>query len=264
MKRLLFAFFMGMSSLFAVAQTTNNNYQALKDYMLARNAGKPAGKFGEFVKGVKKNGVTNQKLLALTFDACGGATGNGYDRDLIAYLKKEKIAATLFINSRWIDKNPTIFMALAKDTLFEIANHGWQHRPCSVSGLSQYGIAGTKNIGEVIDEIELNAQKIAQLTGKRPRFFRAGTAYMDELSVEIANQLGMHVVAYSILAGDTSSKTSAARIKKNILQQSSNGGVAILHFNHPKWNTYEALHGTIPELKKQGYRFVRLSAMELH
>ncbi len=264
MKRLLFTFLMEMSACFVIAQTANDNYQALKNYMLARNAGKPAGKFGEFVKGIKKIGATNHKLFALTFDACGGATGNGYDRALIAYLRKEKIAATLFVNSRWIDKNSQIFMELAKDTLFEIANHGWQHRPCSVNGLSQYGIAGTKNMGEVIDEIELNAQKIAQLTGRRPRFFRAGTAYMDELSVEIANQLGMQVVAYSVLAGDTSPKTSAARIKKNILQQSSNGGIAILHFNHPKWNTSEALREAIPELKKQGYRFVRLSAMELH
>jgi peptidoglycan/xylan/chitin deacetylase (PgdA/CDA1 family) len=256
MQYFVFFLFFGITSL--CAQPNHSDYATLKVTLLQKNAKKHAGKFGEFVKGVKKSIVTDQKILALTFDACGGATGNTYDAELINFLKKEKIPATLFVNSRWMDANPTIFAQLAKDTLFEIANHGFQHRPCSVSGLGKYGIAGTKNMSEVIDEMELNSRKIAQLTGKRPRFFRPGTAYIDELSVQIAQQLGMEVAAYTILSGDTSPKTSPETIKNNLLQQASNGGIAILHFNHPKWNTYEGLKMAIPMLRQQGYRFVRL------
>jgi peptidoglycan/xylan/chitin deacetylase (PgdA/CDA1 family) len=256
MKYFIFLLLIGTTSL--LAQPNNSDYAMLKVTLLQKNAKKHAGNFGEFVKGVKKNIVTDQQILALTFDACGGATGNTYDAELINFLKKEKIPATLFINSRWIDANPTIFAQLAKDTLFEIANHGLLHRPCSVTGLGKYGIAGTKNMGEVIDEMELNSRKIAQLTGKRPRFFRAGTAYMDELSVQIAQQLGMEVLAYTMLSGDTSPKTTAETIKNNLLQQATNGGIAIMHFNHPKWNTYEGLKIAIPLLRQQGYRFVHL------
>jgi peptidoglycan/xylan/chitin deacetylase (PgdA/CDA1 family) len=256
MKYLLLLLFIQTNTL--LAQPNLTDYQAFKTSIIQKNTGKSAGKFGEFVKGVKKNIPSNQKKLALTFDACGGETGNHYDEALINFLKKEKIAATLFINSRWIDANPTIFLQLAKDTLFEIANHGFQHRPCSVSGLGKYGIAGTKNIGEVVDEMELNSRKIAKLTGKRPRFFRSGTAYIDELSVQIARQLGMETVAYSILSGDTDPKTTPEAIKNNLLKQATNGGIAIMHFNHPKWQTYEGLKMAIPILRKAGYQFVRL------
>jgi len=76
--------------------------------------------WGERVKGVKTRLNTDQKVLALTFDACGGLRGNGYDPKLIKYLENEKIPATLFISGSWIDANQSIFQELTKNPLFEI------------------------------------------------------------------------------------------------------------------------------------------------
>jgi peptidoglycan/xylan/chitin deacetylase (PgdA/CDA1 family) len=70
---------------------------------------------GERVKRVKTKLNTDQKLIALTFDACGGPRGKGYDAKLIKYLKREKIPATLFISGKWIDANPEIFGELTKE-----------------------------------------------------------------------------------------------------------------------------------------------------
>jgi peptidoglycan/xylan/chitin deacetylase (PgdA/CDA1 family) len=39
------------------------------------------------------------------------------------------VPATLFVNARWIEANPRQFRQLAADPLFEIANHGTEHRP---------------------------------------------------------------------------------------------------------------------------------------
>ncbi|MEU3568900.1 polysaccharide deacetylase family protein, partial [Kitasatospora sp. NPDC036755] len=97
--------------------------------------------------GLEVSGVTTElpegeAATALTFDACGGPGGNGYDAGLIDFLRAHDVPATLFLNARWIDANPDEFERLAADPLFEIGNHGTVHRPLSVTGRSAYGIAG--------------------------------------------------------------------------------------------------------------------------
>jgi hypothetical protein len=36
-----------------------------------------------------------------------------------------------------------------------------------------------------------------------------------------------------------------------------------MHFNHPEWNTKEAMQKIVPELREMGYTFVRLRDFEL-
>lgn len=113
---------------------------------------------------------TDRKVIFLTFDACGGGKkGNGFDSELLAYLDREHIPATLFLSGRWIDANPKIARRLARNPLFEIENHGLRHKPCSVNGRAAYGIRGNSGISDVIAEVEKNADKIGSLTGHRPR-----------------------------------------------------------------------------------------------
>ena len=128
--------------------------------MEAAYAGKMPNEWGETVTGVKTSLKTKDRVIALTFDACGSPKGKGVDMDLIHFLEQEKIPATLFINARWIDANPDLFMSLASNPLFTIGNHGFHHRPASVNGRSVYGIDGTKDVAGLVDEIELNSRKI--------------------------------------------------------------------------------------------------------
>src|SRR5580692_5551571 len=74
--------------------------------------------------GVVRELGTSRRVIALTFDACGGYGGSGYDQALISFLRRREVPATLFLNSRWIDANPAAFGRLAAEPLFEIANHG--------------------------------------------------------------------------------------------------------------------------------------------
>ena len=141
--------------------------------------------------------------------------------------------------------------------LFEIANHGYRHRPASVNGKSVYGISGTKDVGELVDEIELNARYIGELTGKRPRYYRSGTAYYDEFAMKIAGDLGEQVAGFSIL-GDAGATWSAEQVKKALLAVRP-GDIVILHMNHPEAGTGRGVMAAVPELKKRGFRFVRLS-----
>lgn len=216
------------------------------------------GKWGEFVKGVDEDIDTNSKIIALTFDACGTKYGNGYNADLIRFLHEENLPATLFFTGLWIDANKDTFRTLAHDTLFEIENHGLKHRPCAACGETVYGIKGTLNVGEAVDEIELNNRKIKQYTGRRPVFFRSATAFCDEECVKVAGQLGITIISYDILSGDAVPFTPAREIADNILKNARDGAIVIMHMNHPQWYTLQALKIAIPELRKRGFQFVKL------
>jgi peptidoglycan/xylan/chitin deacetylase (PgdA/CDA1 family) len=236
-------------------------YETLQEQIVSEFSGRTPHEWGETVSGVRTRLKTREKVVALTLDACGSATGKGFDSDLIAFLEREHISATLFINARWIDANPERFAQLAANPLFEIANHGWQHRPASVSGRSAYGIAGTRDVQTLVDEIEANARKIAALTGTRPRYYRSGTAYYDEVAVEVSRRLGHEVIGFSIL-GDAGATFRKGQVVAALLKAGP-GDIVIAHMNHPEGETAAGLKAAIPELQRRGFRFVKLSEYEL-
>lgn len=220
-------------------------------------AGKTPTQWGETVTGVKTRLATEEKVLALTLDACGSPKGKGVDKQLLDFLAKEQIPATLFVNGRWIDANPELFRQLAANPIFEIANHGTWHKPASVNGRSAYGINGTKDIAELVHEIELNARKIEGISSRRTRYYRSGTAMYDEIAVQIAQLLGHEVIGFSVL-GDAGATLPASKVKSAMLS-SRPGDIIIAHMNHPEAGTGAGIIAALPELKKRGFRFVRLS-----
>ena len=244
-------------------RTVEPDYLELKEDILREFAGAKPGRFGQFVRGVYRKMDTTQKVLAFTFDACGGPGGRGYNAGLIDYLRKEKIPATLFITGQWIDENPAVFKQLASDPLFEIENHGLRHRGCSIDGETRYGVVATRDVGGVVDEIELNARKIACLTGRRPVFFRPATAYTDETCSKIAKRLRMEIVNYDVFSGDAEPFASASILRDNILRSVRGGAIVLMHFNHPRWNEKEALAMAVPVLRDMGYSFVKLEDFTL-
>ena len=244
----------------ALAADPAEEYTRRVQEIVAEYGARPPMQWGEQVPGVKTRLATSRPVIALTFDACG-SEGDGYDAKLINYLKQEKIPATLFISGRWIDKHPAAFRRLTRDPLFEIENHGLMHRPCSVTGASAYGIPGTADAGEVVEEIEKNAIKIETLTGRRPLLYRSGTAYYDDVGVAIATQLGYRVVGFSVL-GDAGATYPAEKVAAAI-EGAAPGAIVVCHMNHPEGATAEGVIAAIPVLKKRGFSFAKVSSYEL-
>lgn len=251
-----------MIASFGFAASPSPTVESLQQTYVARYAGVKPALWGETIPGVRTRLDTDQKVIALTLDACGSATGKGVDFRLMAFLIREQIPATLFINGRWIDANPELFRQLAANPLFEIANHGIRHKPASSTGRSIYGIAGTKDVGEVVEEIELNARKIEAISGVRPKLYRSGTAYYDDLAVQISQSLGHEVAGFSLL-GDAGATWSAAKVKAALLKAVS-GDIVLLHMNHPEAGTGAGIMAAVPELQRRGFRFVRMSDYPLN
>jgi len=207
--------------------------------------------------GVIRDLLTSRRVMALTFDACGGRGGSAYDQALIAFLRRREVPATLFINSRWIDANPAVFRQLAGEPLFEIANHGTRHLPLSVSGRSAYGIPGTRNAGQVYDEVAGNQVKLTRLLGVPPRLFRAGTAYCDDVAARIVTAMADRLVSFSV-NGDAGATFTPGQVRSTVTAAPA-GSIVLCHMNHPGSGTAQGIAAAVPRLMAAGYRFVRLS-----
>ncbi len=231
-------------------------YAELKAGIVQAYGDRVPREWGEALSGVKTGLGTDQPVMALTFDACGGALGSGYDAELIRFLMREQVPATLFLNGRWIDACWETISELRGTTLFEIENHGRMHKPCSVSGRSAYGIAGTAGVAELVDEVEMNARMIEALTGRKPRFYRPGTAYCDEIGVQVVQALGYEVAGYNVL-GDAGATYTCDQVREALLAAPP-GAIVLLHMNHPDSGTREGVMQAVPLLRQRGVRFVRL------
>ncbi|HET7139149.1 MAG TPA: polysaccharide deacetylase family protein [Arthrobacter sp.] len=209
--------------------------------------------------GLQVTGVVTQAAagaIALTFDACGGPGGAGFDHELIGTLQKLHVPATLFLNERWIQANPDLTKELAANPLFELANHGFLHRPLSVNGKSAYDIAGTADLGQVYDEVTGNQKVLQDITGRLPRFFRPGTAYYDEVAAAVTRRLGLQPVNFSI-NGDAGATLAPAAVASSVASARP-GDIVIAHFNKPGSGTAAGFRQALPRLQGGGTTFARL------
>lgn len=223
-----------------------------KDRIVADFTGKAAGTWGLYVPGTATNLTGGGSRIALTFDCCGGPGGSGVDQELIDTLQRTGTRATFFLNFRWIQANPRVARALAENPLFEIGNHGTNHVPLSVSGRSAYGIQGTASPAEVYDEVMVNQAALHRLTGEPARYFRPGTAYLDEASAAIVRKLGLIPVSFSI-NGDGGATYPAPAVLGE-LAAAKPGDIVIAHANHPGGGTAPGVALALTALKAAGLK----------
>ncbi|HOI82871.1 MAG TPA: polysaccharide deacetylase family protein [Campylobacterales bacterium] len=214
--------------------------------------------WGFDAQGVVKTFKTSKKEAALTLDACGASKLScGYDRELIDFLKARNIPATLFITSKWIRANPKLFAELSSNPLFDVQNHGTEHKPLSVSGKSAYNIKGTANADEIKAEVMDNHDLVKKLSGKSMSLFRSGTAHYDDESVAIVGALGYKVIGFSVNA-DAGATNSAETIQKE-MAKTKPGDIIIAHMNHPESQNAKGLSLALKKMLDDGWKFVKVS-----
>ncbi|MCL1875020.1 MAG: polysaccharide deacetylase family protein [Synergistaceae bacterium] len=235
-----------------------------RDEIIQRFGNETPQKFGMHLDGVVDRIVSvdefSRKTIALTFDLCGGKAAK-IDEKLIKFLIQNEILATFFLSSSWIDarSGDVLVKEMISAPFFEIENHGTRHVPLSVIGRSAYRVRGTRSVEEVFDEVEINARKIKQLTGKEPLFFRSGAAHYDDVSVRIVNAMGYNIAGFSI-NGDEGATASARKVRKNILA-AKGGEIVLCHANRPGSGTADGVIAAVNELKQRGFVFITLGGL---
>jgi peptidoglycan/xylan/chitin deacetylase (PgdA/CDA1 family) len=203
--------------------------------------------------------VPPYKKIALTLDACSGA----YDDDLIKFLIRNRIPATLFLTKKWSDKNAYGLSVLkANQALFELEDHGENHVPAVIGkGRKVYGIPGEPDLLHLRKEVLEGARSIETLTGAHPHWYRSATAVYDYQAAQEIRNMGFQIAGFSVNAD-----AGATLRKQQILERLRSvkeGDIIIAHMNKPKSDTAQAMSIGLIELLKKGFQFVRLDEVDV-
>ncbi|MGK0741863.1 polysaccharide deacetylase family protein [Leucobacter sp. Z1108] len=225
--------------------------------IIAAHEGQVPQHWGIDIPGVVRTGIeagsAQPERVFLTLDACGGPHGSGVDERLIAGLREASVPATLFLNLRWIEAHAGLAASLAADPLFELANHGSDHLPLSVTGRSAYGISGTATVREAAHEVWQNHVALTELMGRVPRWFRPGTAHLDDVGLRIAEAMGERVLGFSV-NGDAGATFPAATVASEV-GAAGPGAIIIAHMNQPGSGTADGVRAAVDVVRARGLDF---------
>ncbi len=191
---------------------------------------------------------TNERVVALTFDACEQHRPVKLDTGISDYLVAHRIPFTLFLSGRFVEDNADALKALSKLDFVEFENHSWDH-PNRMTLLSDDAVR---------DEILKTDAEIEKLFGRRTAFFRFPAITYNARVLADAEGLGFRVVHYRWEVGDPDPHETADRIVRETLEGVRPGDILINHINGRGWHTAEALPRMIAGLEADGYRFVLL------
>lgn len=192
---------------------------------------------------------TNERVVALTFDACQAGERMTFDRSVLDLLLVRRIPFTVFASGRFVDDNYADIEELARLDFVEIENHSWNH-PNHMH---------TVTPDEALRQVEWADDAIAEATGRRPRFFRFPAGNFNAQGLRAIEERGHTVVHWRWPTGDPDPMQSADTLFERVMRNVAPGDILIFHINGRGRRTGEALPRIVDALEAQGYRFVLLS-----
>lgn len=193
---------------------------------------------------------TDEKVVALTFDACEAGEPMSFDHGILDYLITQKIPFTVFASGKFVAGNATEIEALSELGYVEIENHSWSHP----NTMNHYDAA------RVVHQVERAQQEISEVTGRSPQFFRFPAGNYNRAGLKAVEKLGMHVVHWRWATGDPDKHVTADTLFNRVTKNVAPGDILIFHINGRGYHTAEALPRIVEQLAADGYRFVLLSA----
>lgn len=214
------------------------------------------------------HGPRSTKKIALTFDADmtygmdtmlhSGKVNSYLNTDVINILENTQTKATLFLTGLWIQDYPEETKLLAKNSLFELANHSYSHP--TFSGYC-YGLPGMAP-WTMQQQIMKTQELLLSIAGVHNSYFRFPGGCVSSDAMSFLSSQGMKAVNWDVV-GDDGFNTNTQGIIDNVVSHIQNGSIIVLHMNgypnDPK--TSEALPVIISDLKAKGYSFVTLSEL---
>lgn len=188
-----------------------------------------------------ENEQTEKKVVALTFDDGPNTTTTNEVLDVI---EKYGITASFFLVGNNINDESAKSVKRAYDLGCEIGNHSKTHS--DMTKMSEE---------EILEEIEYTNEKVIEITGKAPHFFRPPYIAVNQTMIDCIEL--PFISGYG--ANDWVEKYTAEHRAKLVLRQVKDGAIILLHDSQGNSQTVAALDIIIPELQAQGYEFVTIS-----
>lgn len=227
-----------------------------------------------FAAGTINHGLRTAPRIALTFDADmtpgmrqmlrSGRVKSYNNTHIYAILAREHVKATFFLSGMWIEQYPEQTKALARNPLFELANHSYSHpgfeMPCF--GLPGIPLAGKSLAEAKAAQVTQTQALLERVAGVKNPYFRFPGGCASPADVAVVEKLGLQVIGWDA-PGEDGGQRNPGVIVRNVLSHTQNGSIIVLHSHGgPKVPaTADALAQLIPALKARGFEFVKLSEL---
>ncbi|MYX17326.1 polysaccharide deacetylase family protein [Streptomyces sp. SID8374] len=211
-------------------------------------------------------GAAAEKVVALTFDADMTAdqgprakAGERFDNpELIALLRRLKVPSTVFMTGRWAEEYPAQAKGIGTDDLFEVANHSYSHHAFTADCYGLPVVAKDSMARDV--ERAFSAFREAGVRNVVPYFRFPGGCY-DDTALRALAPANVTAVQWDVVSGDAFA-TDAGAVAEQVLDGVRPGSLVVLHCTRSAAPvTAEAIGRIVPELRKRGYRFVKVSEL---
>ena len=188
--------------------------------------------------------ITDEKVVAFTFD---DGPYPELTEKFLDYLAKENVKATFFNMGKHMFKFPELTKRLLEEG-HELGNH-------TVNHLHLPEIKNDEIINCEIKEFQFFAKEKFDY---EPKVFRAPYLQYDNRVNRVLNELDLISVDGAVYAKDGPANIPADSVYSRISKGIKPGVVVLAHEREA---TLTAIKKIVPELKKQGYRFVTVSRL---
>lgn len=192
---------------------------------------------------------TDEKVVALTFDACEAGKPVSFDHGILDFLLERRIPFTVFATGRFVETNAADIRRLSEFGFVDIENHSWNH-PNTMNHF---------HVPAVVSEVERAQQAIVAEVGAPPQFFRFPAGNYNAAGLEAVERMGLTVVHWRWATGDPDRHLSANALYNRVVTRVAPGDILIFHINGRGVHTAEALPRIVETLEAEGYRFVLVS-----
>ncbi len=188
----------------------------------------------------------DEKIIALTFD---DGPHRKYTPEILDVLAKYDARATFFIVGEHAEKNPNIVLRM-NEAGHELANHTYTHPLRS-------------SVPNLLKEIKRTNETIYSISGFTPTLFRPVEGQYTDALIDAVVKEGYKVVMWSWHMDTLDWKNPGVnKIVDIVLKGMKPGNVVLFHDGGGnREQTVEALKKILPELEKQGYKFVTISEL---
>ena len=186
---------------------------------------------------------TNEKKVALTFDAAWGADKTS---KIVNILKENNVGGTFFLVGFWSEKYPDKIREIDNAGL-TIGTHSNTHPQMSTLSAHQMNI-----------ELATSMNLITNVTGKKVEYFRPPYGDYNDTLINTASGLGLKTIQWDTDTLDWKG-LSASEILSRVKASVKNGSIILMHNNSD--HILEALPMIIDYLKCQGYKMVNIDEL---
>ena len=184
--------------------------------------------------------LAGRKYVVLTFD--DGPYGYGVDEQIMATLQKHHARAMFFLVCSHINDANRDVLGKLEGAGHLIGNHSYDH----------VKLDALTSKPELQHEIDGCSQRLAQLTGRRPYYFRPPFGATSPLVTQLAQAAGMKQLLWNANSQD-SWMTQPEQILHWSLAQTEDQSVLLLH---EKPATVAVLDDLLTQLEQRGFQFV--------